>query len=55
MGFLHQVEHQWENFVFSMVPEGWRAKYHIYSPGLKAGGGQQHRPGLSKNGTASFY
>ncbi|XP_013168991.1 PREDICTED: uncharacterized protein LOC106118790 [Papilio xuthus] len=45
-----QVEHQWENFVFSLPPEGWRARYHIYSPGLKYGGGQQHRPTLSKNG-----
>ncbi|XP_052759356.1 androglobin-like [Galleria mellonella] len=44
------VEHQWENFVFSIGPEGWRAKYHIYSPGTKPGGGTQHRPGLSKNG-----
>ncbi|KPJ08356.1 Calpain-7-like protein [Papilio machaon] len=44
------VEHQWENFVFSIPPEGWRARYHIYSPGLKYGGGQQHRPTLSKNG-----
>ncbi|KAG6447106.1 hypothetical protein O3G_MSEX004755 [Manduca sexta] len=44
------VEHQWENFVFSFAPEGWRAKYHIYSPGMKPGGGQQHRPGLSKTG-----
>ncbi|XP_013143825.1 PREDICTED: uncharacterized protein LOC106107494 isoform X2 [Papilio polytes] len=44
------VEHQWENFVFTIPPEGWRARYHIYSPGLKYGGGQQHRPTLSKNG-----
>ncbi|XP_069358582.1 androglobin-like [Maniola hyperantus] len=44
------VEHQWENFVASIPPEGWRARYHIYSPGLKPGGGQQHRPTLSKNG-----
>ncbi|XP_028177380.1 uncharacterized protein LOC114365106, partial [Ostrinia furnacalis] len=44
------VEHQWENFAFSFAPEGWRARYHIYSPGTKPGGGQQHRPGLSKNG-----
>ncbi|XP_045497359.1 uncharacterized protein LOC123695528 [Colias croceus] len=44
------VEHQWENFTFSIGPEGWRARYHIYSPGLKPGGGAQHRPGLSKNG-----
>ncbi|XP_047518059.1 androglobin-like [Pieris napi] len=44
------VEHQWENFAFSLPPEGWRARYHIYSPGLKPGGGAQHRPVLSKNG-----
>ncbi|XP_072932281.1 uncharacterized protein [Epargyreus clarus] len=44
------TEHQWENFVFSFAPEGWRARYHIYSPGVKPGGGPQHRPGLSKNG-----
>ncbi|KAL0892706.1 hypothetical protein ABMA27_014424 [Loxostege sticticalis] len=44
------VEHQWENFAFSFAPEGWRARYHIYSPGTKSGGGAQHRPGLSKNG-----
>ncbi|KAI8435578.1 hypothetical protein MSG28_003855 [Choristoneura fumiferana] len=43
------AEHQWENFSFSM-PEGWRARYHIYSPGMKSGGGLQHRPGLSKTG-----
>ncbi|CAK1546934.1 unnamed protein product [Leptosia nina] len=44
------VEHQWENFTFTIGPEGWRARYHIYSPGLKPGGGAQHRPTLSKNG-----
>ncbi|XP_045771450.1 androglobin-like [Maniola jurtina] len=44
------VEHQWENFVATIQPEGWRVRYHIYSPGLKPGGGQQHRPTLSKNG-----
>ncbi|XP_045448979.1 androglobin-like [Melitaea cinxia] len=44
------VEHQWENFVFNMTPEGWRSRYHIYSPGMKPGGGPQHRPTLSKNG-----
>ncbi|XP_053607225.1 uncharacterized protein LOC128673424 isoform X2 [Plodia interpunctella] len=44
------VEHQWENFIFSLQPDGWRARYHIYSPGMKPGGGAQHRPGLSKNG-----
>nr|XP_032525764.1 uncharacterized protein LOC116776634 [Danaus plexippus plexippus] len=44
------VEHQWENFVFTMAPEGWRSRFHIYSPGLKPGGGQQHRPTHSKNG-----
>ncbi|CAK1595773.1 unnamed protein product [Parnassius mnemosyne] len=44
------VEHQWDNFVFYVPPEGWRARYHIYSPGMKHGGGQQHRPALSKNG-----
>ncbi|RVE45949.1 hypothetical protein evm_009422 [Chilo suppressalis] len=49
------VEHQWENFSFSMAPEGWRPRYHIYSPGVKPGGGQQHRPGLSKNGWFSIY
>ncbi|KAM3955742.1 uncharacterized protein ACR2FA_010327 [Aphomia sociella] len=47
-GFV--VEHQWENFAFTIAPEGWRARYHIYSPGTKPGGGTQHRPGLSKNG-----
>ncbi|XP_028028057.1 uncharacterized protein LOC114241421 [Bombyx mandarina] len=44
------VEHQWENFLFNLPPEGWRAKFHIYSPGMKPSGGQQHKPGLSKNG-----
>ncbi|CAH2235127.1 jg16118 [Pararge aegeria aegeria] len=48
--FWGMVEHQWENFVATIQPEGWRARYHIYSPGLKPGGGQQHRPTLSKNG-----
>ncbi|XP_063361816.1 uncharacterized protein LOC134650812 [Cydia amplana] len=43
------VEHQWENFSF-VLPEGWRPRYHIYSPGTKPGGGAQHRPLLSKNG-----
>ncbi|XP_052740294.1 uncharacterized protein LOC112054190 isoform X2 [Bicyclus anynana] len=32
------------------MPEGWRARYHVYSPGIKPGGGLQHRPTLSKNG-----
>ncbi|CAB3223610.1 unnamed protein product [Arctia plantaginis] len=44
------MEHQWENFTFALGPEGWRAKNHIYSPGIKPGGGAQHRPGLSRNG-----
>ncbi|KAJ8730367.1 hypothetical protein PYW07_017405 [Mythimna separata] len=44
------VEHQWELFSCVLAPEGWRAKYHIYSPGLKSGGGQQHKPTLSRNG-----
>ncbi|XP_050683340.1 androglobin-like [Leptidea sinapis] len=44
------VEHQWELFNCSLPPEGWRARCHIYSPGLKSGGGAQHRPTLSKNG-----
>ncbi|KAJ0176966.1 hypothetical protein K1T71_006975 [Dendrolimus kikuchii] len=44
------VEHQWESFIFNIPPDGWRAKYHIYSPGMKSGGGPQHRPVLSKNG-----
>ncbi|XP_075973173.1 uncharacterized protein LOC142974618 isoform X2 [Anticarsia gemmatalis] len=44
------IEHQWENFSCSFGAEGWRAKYHIYSPGSKPGGGPQHRPTLSKNG-----
>ncbi|XP_063533685.1 uncharacterized protein LOC134743983 [Cydia strobilella] len=43
------VEHQWENFSF-VLPDGWRPRYHIYSPGTKPGGGTQHRPLLSKNG-----
>ncbi|XP_059059121.1 androglobin-like [Achroia grisella] len=47
-GFV--VEHQWENFVFNVGPEGWRGRYHIYAPGTKPGGGSQHRPGLSRNG-----
>ncbi|XP_060802904.1 uncharacterized protein LOC106141840 [Amyelois transitella] len=47
-GFV--IEHQWENFACTLQPEGWRARYHVYSPGIKPGGGQQHRPGLSKNG-----
>ncbi|CAH0578986.1 unnamed protein product [Chrysodeixis includens] len=44
------AEHQWENFLCSFSPEGWRAKYHIYSPGTRPGGGPAHKPGLSKNG-----
>nr|XP_049699954.1 uncharacterized protein LOC110378241 [Helicoverpa armigera] len=44
------VEHQWEYFTFFYPPEGWRPKYHIYSPGTKPGGGPQHKPGLSKSG-----
>ncbi|XP_068632051.1 uncharacterized protein [Battus philenor] len=44
------VEHQWENFVFALPPEGWCPRCHIYSPGLKYGGGAQHRPTLSRNG-----
>ncbi|XP_063618676.1 uncharacterized protein LOC134791558 [Cydia splendana] len=43
------VEHLWENFSF-VLPDGWRPRYHIYSPGTKPGGGMQHRPQLSKNG-----
>ncbi|XP_026332962.1 uncharacterized protein LOC113239986 [Hyposmocoma kahamanoa] len=44
------VEHQWDLFTASFGPEGWRARYHIYAPGMKSGGGPQHRPTLSKNG-----
>ncbi|CAH0719638.1 unnamed protein product, partial [Brenthis ino] len=47
---IFEIEHQWEHFIFNMGPEGWRSRYHIYSPGLKSGGGPQHRPTLSKNG-----
>uniref|UniRef100_A0A2A4JLU7 Calpain catalytic domain-containing protein n=1 Tax=Heliothis virescens TaxID=7102 RepID=A0A2A4JLU7_HELVI len=44
------VEQQSEAFTFVYPPEGWRPKYHIYSPGTKPGGGTQHKPGLSKTG-----
>ncbi|XP_049869345.1 uncharacterized protein LOC126369096 [Pectinophora gossypiella] len=44
------VEHQWESFNATYGPEGWRARYHIYSPGMKSGGGVTHRPGISKTG-----
>ncbi|CAH0701451.1 unnamed protein product [Spodoptera exigua] len=44
------IEHQWEMFSCSFGQEGWRPKYHIYSPGTKPGGGTQHKPTLSKNG-----
>ncbi|KAI5635432.1 hypothetical protein NE865_11805 [Phthorimaea operculella] len=47
---LVHTEHQWDYFNFAFGPEGWRARYHIYSPGMKGGGGPQHRPYLSKNG-----
>lgn len=37
-------------FTCTFSQEGWRPKYHIYSPGMKPGGGTQHKPALSKNG-----
>ncbi|CAH1645748.1 unnamed protein product [Spodoptera littoralis] len=47
---IFEIEHQSEVFSCSFGQEGWRPKYHIYSPGMKPGGGPQHKPTLSKNG-----
>ncbi|KAG7303067.1 hypothetical protein JYU34_013091 [Plutella xylostella] len=46
-GFV--VEHQSESFTCALA-DGWRPKYHVYTPGLKPGGGHQHKPVYSKNG-----
>ncbi|XP_041978628.1 LOW QUALITY PROTEIN: uncharacterized protein LOC121732740 [Aricia agestis] len=43
-------EHQSHGFTFKVGPEGWRPFYHIYSLGVKPGGGAHHRPYLSRNG-----